>query len=169
MLIPFRFLRPRRNFVPPSSRQCSHAKSLGVAVTKKMSRGDVSAAIAHAERCQQFGVDLVAEENRWLAFAEGEGTILAVYLKGRTKIVDVLRVYGASIQGRGKHTLSLSVEIPRIHKDRHIGEYVDFDATFELPLTKLLHHEPVTIDLDVEKYRKAVERGLKIAKRIRTP
>jgi hypothetical protein len=102
------------------------------------------------------------------------GYILAIYTRRKETIVDVLRVNAAFIDVRGK--LQLGVEAPKVVKDRYIGDHLDWDKHFELPIEALLYHErldPEFYTHDAEgygpgnkAYRKLVERGLKIARKM---
>lgn len=169
---------------PPTERQLRYAKKLGIAVTPVMSKDEVSAAIGAAERAnpqlakqrehikarareREFGPELIAEELRWNEFADSTEYMLAVYRHGKEIVVDVLRVNEAFINKRGK--LVLGVEAPKLVKDRHIGDYLDWDRSLQLPRDKLLHYEPlhpVFHDDGTEAYRRVVERGLKVARKL---
>ena len=167
---------------PPTEKQRRYAAKLGIKVTPTMSKQDLSAAIADAERKnpkaaaqrevaktkareRQFGKEVVDEEARWNRFADEVGYMLAVYRRGKEIIVDVLLVNEASINDRGK--LILGVEAPKVVKDRHIGDYLDWDKHIELPVDSVLHCEPLHPDFHSdgnEAYRKAVEKGLRRAR-----
>lgn len=176
---------------PPTHKQLRYAKKLGIAVTPAMSKHDVSAAIGAAEcanphlveqrervkakaREREFGPQLIAEESRWNEFADSTEYMLAIYRHGKEIVVDVLRVNEAWINERGK--LVLGLEAPKVVKDRHIGQYLDWDRYFELPREKLLHYEPLGADFYThdstgfdpgnKAYQQAVRRGLKIARKL---
>jgi hypothetical protein len=78
------------------------------------------------------------------------------------------------ITDRGK--LKLGVAAPKATRDRYLGEYLEWDEDFELDIDSLLYHEPLQPDFyehDIEgfamanqKYRKIVEKGLRIACRL---
>ena len=169
---------------PPTDKQLRYAKKLGVVVTPSMGKDDVSAAISAAERAnprlvqdrervkakarqRKLGPDLIAEESRWNQFADSTEYMLAIYRHGKETVVDVLRVNEAFINDRGK--LTLGVEAPKVVKDRDMGDYLDWDRHFELSREKLLHFEPLHPnfhDEGNEAYRRVVERGLKIARKL---
>lgn len=152
----------RKPVDPPTQKQLNYAKGLGIAVTSRMSKREVSDAITEAEN----GPELTKLVRKWQAFAVGEGYMLAVYTKGtKTIMVDVLRVNDVSIE---KKVLKLFVEIPKRVKDKDIGEYLEWDKSFDLAIEKLLYHEEMPkgfYDKGIPAYQKAVDRGLKIAKR----
>src|SRR4029078_3490591 len=101
---------------PPTQRQLNYAKKLGIPITSKMTKDDVSDAISAAEvknpkkkqqreninRKQQekadsqwaaeCGPELIAAERKWQQYSEIEEYMIAVYMKGTTTVVDVLRV-----------------------------------------------------------------------------
>lgn len=176
---------------PPTERQRKYAARLGIEVTPFMGKGDVSDAIYEAERRdpslrqkrqqakeraskaaekareEKFGTELIEQESQWNRFADEVGFILAVYVRGQNTIVDVLQVNEAFITERGK--LKLGVAAPKVRKDRHLGDYLEWDRNFEMPASKLLYYEPLHADFyldDNDVYRRTVERGLKIAKKL---
>ena len=178
---------------PPTQRQLNYAKILGLTVSPTMSKDDVSKIISKAEAknpkakrqrehinrkrqekadaqwADECGPELLEAERKWQTFSEGEGYILAAYVKGKNTIVDVLRVIDAYIEGAKKKTLKLYVAAPKLRKDKYIGNYLEWERDFELPIDKLLYHEPLPTnfyDLGIPAYQKAVKRGLKIAKRL---
>ncbi len=62
--------------------------------------------------------------------------------------------------------LRLALVAPVRHKDRYIGDWMEWDKCFELPIEKLLYFEPLNAEFHgagLDGYMKAVERGLKIA------
>lgn len=176
---------------PPTEKQRRYAAKLGIDVPPTMSKAELSAAIAEAERRnpalalrreqikakireKKFGKALIEEEDRWNRFADEVGYMLAVYTRGKEKIVDVLRVNEAFIDDRGK--LKLGVEAPRVVKDRYLGVHLEWDKYFELPIESLLYYEPLDpefYDLDAhgygsrnKAYREIVAKGLKIARKL---
>jgi len=178
---------------PPTQRQLNYAKRLGVTVTLRMSKQDVSAAIsaaeaanpkakrqrekinakqaerAHAEWVAECGQELIDAVEHWTNFADDVRFMLAIYDRGKNTIVDVLEVNDAYIDGTRKKKLKLCLAAPKVVKDRHIGNYLEWEREFELPLEKLLHYEPLHSDFcndGNDAYKKVVERGLKTAKRM---
>ena len=118
-------------------------------------------------RERSYGPELIAEESRWNEFADSTEYMLAIYRHGKEIVVDVLRVNEACINKHGK--LVLGVEAPKLVKDRHIGQYLDWDRSFDLPFDKLLHYEPLHRafhDNGIDAYHRAVERGLKAARKL---
>lgn len=180
----FGFFKKKPALDPPTEKQLRYAKKLGIALAPTMSKDDVSAAISAVERAnprlaekrervkakarrRDFGPEVVAEEARWNEFADSTQYTLAIYRRGKEIIVDVLRVNEAFIDKRGK--LVLGVEAPKVVKDRDIGDYLDWDRHFELSREKLLHFEPLHSnfhDEGNEAYRRVVQRGLKIARKL---
>jgi hypothetical protein len=67
-------------------------------------------------RERRFGKELVDLEDKWQRFSDGDGHILAVYKRGKTKTVDLLRVNEAYINSRGK--LKLGVARPKLHRSQ---------------------------------------------------
>jgi hypothetical protein len=176
---------------PPTEKQRRYAAKLGIDVPPTMTKAELSAAIAGAERSnpalveqrervkskvreKKFGKELIDQEDRWNRFADEVGYMLAVYSRREETIVDVLRVNEAFIDDRGK--LKLGVEAPKVVKDRYVGDHLDWDKHFDLPIESLLYHEPIDLDFythDAEgygpgnkAYQKLVEKGLKIARKL---
>ena len=169
-------------FDPPTEKQVRYAKRLGINVTAEMSKADVSAAIAaeekrkpglgrrreqanEAARERRFGKEVLQEEEKWNRLSEEVGYVIAVYLKRKETIVDVLFVNQAEVNEKGK--LRLLVAAPKVVKDRDIGDWLIWDKEFELPIESLLHFEPLHPEFHHagnEAYRTAVERGLTIAR-----
>lgn len=174
----FDFFKRQTPVEPPTDKQRRYAAKLGIEIPSTMSKQDVSAAISELEsrnpsltkqrekvkgkiRENQFGKEVITEETRWNQFADENGYILAIYTKGKETIVDVLRVNEAFIDARGK--LKLGVEAPKLIKDRHIGDWLDWDKHFELPVASLLHYEPLHADFHddgIPAYKAVIERGL---------
>lgn len=112
--------------VPPTERQLNYARKLGITVTARMSKADVSKAIDAAERknpkakrqrehinrkqagkaqaewAKECGPELLAAEEQWSSFSDGTRYMLAVYNRGKNTIVDVLEVDDAYIDGKQK-------------------------------------------------------------------
>lgn len=187
----FGFFKKKLPADRPTEKQLRYAKRLGIAVTPTMSKAALSARIGSAERAnprlgedrertkkkareRKFGPELIAEESRWNQFADSTEYMLAIYRRGKQTVVDVLRVNEAWINGRGK--LTLGVEAPKLVKDRHIGDYLDWDRYLELQREKPLHYEPLGADFYTHNsagfapgnkvYQRAVGRGLKIARKL---
>jgi hypothetical protein len=181
----FGFFKKKRPADPPTDKQLRYAKKLGITVTRSMGKDDVSAAISAAERANprlaadrervktkarefKFGPELIAEEARWDHFADSTEYMLAIYRRGKEIVVDVLRVNEAFIDNRGK--LRLSVEAPKVVKDQDIGDLLDWDEHFELLREELLHFEPLHAGFHADgndAYRQTVERGLKLARKLK--
>ncbi|MGE3806900.1 MAG: hypothetical protein AB7K24_19715 [Gemmataceae bacterium] len=165
----------------PTDKQRRYAAKLGIEIPPSMTKDELSQAIAAVERRnpalgekreqivskareKRFDKDLTEQEGRWNRFADEIGYMLAIFTRGKEKIVDVLRVNQAFIDGRGK--LRLGVESPKVVKDRDIGDFLDWDKEFELPIGSLLFHEPLHAEFHAqgnEAYAQVVKRGLKIA------
>jgi hypothetical protein len=175
----------------PTEKQRRYAAVIGIDVPPTMTKAELSDAITNAERRnpalaerreqikvkvreREFGKELVELEDRWNCFADKGGYILAIYTRGKKTIVDVLSVNEAFINDRGK--LKLGVVAPKVVKDRVIGDCLDWDGCFELPIESLLYHEPVDPGFYTHDgggygpgnraYQKLVERGLKIARKM---
>lgn len=169
---------------PPTEKQRRYAKRLGIKVTPDMSKQDVSAAITEAERKKpglaksrerakeatrerKYGRELVESEREWNEFADDTAFMIAVYRDRKDVVADVLLVNQAEIMDDGK--LSLTLTAPKVVKDRHIGDYLDWDDEFELPIEWLLWSAPLHADFSndgLQAYRKAVEKGLKKAREL---
>lgn len=176
---------------PPSERQLKYAHILGITVTPRMSKSDVSEAIDVAEKknpkakqqrkhinkkqadraeekwAKECGPELLSAEKQWSEFAEREGFILAVYHRGKNTVVDVLQVNDAFIDGNKKKKIKLCVASPKVVKDRDLGEYLEWDRDFELALEKILYFESFHAELgdgEIIAYQRAVENGLRKAK-----
>lgn len=178
---------------PPTERQLNYAGKLGIAVTPRMSKSDVSKAIDAAERKKpkvkrqrehinrkqaekaqaewekECGPELLVVKEQWLSFADSTRFMLAIYNRGKNTIVDVLEVNDAYIDGEKKKKLKLCVAAPKVVKDRHIGDYLEWKREFELPIENLLFHDPLHADFHSEDnaaYQRLVEKGLKKAKKL---
>ena len=166
----------------PTDKQLKYASKLGIKVTSKMSRLDVSNAISlfekknpqlkrqrehikEKQRSNKYGQEIVRLEAWWNEFAEDKEFMLAIYRYKSDVVVDVLQVNGADIDNAGK--IVLEVCAPKLLNDRHIGKYLDWDRAFELSLVKLLHYEPMNKNFcneEIEVYTAIVKQGLKTAK-----
>ncbi len=145
----FGFFKKRPPADPPTDKQRRYAAKLGIDVPPTMTKAELSDAIADAERRnpslaekreqvktkvreKKFGRELVEEEDRWNRFATEGGYVLAIYTRRKETIVDVLCVNEAFIDDQGK--LKLGVDAPKVVKDRYIGDHLDWDRHFELPM-----------------------------------
>ena len=102
-------------------------------------------------------------------FSAGEVLILAIYQKGKKTLVDVLRVYDAYIEGKRKKTLKLHVVAPKLSKDKFLGDYLEWERDFEIPIHKVLYSEalpPTFYQHGIPAYRQVIERGQEIAKKL---
>jgi hypothetical protein len=187
----FGFFKKRPPTDPSTEKQLPYAAMLGIRIPAGMTKAELSDAIADTERKnpaladareqarskireKKLGKELVELEGRWNHFADKGGFILAVYAWRKETVVDVLRVNEAFIDDRGK--LKLGVDAPKTVKDRYIGDHLDWDRHFELPLESLLYHEPLDPEFyshdakgygpGNKAYRGLVEKGLKIARKI---
>ena len=114
------------------------------------------------------GPELLAAAKHWHEFSEGDGYILAIYQKGQKKMVEILRVVAAYIDGQRKKTLKLSVVAPEITKDKFFGDYyLNTGCCFDIPIHKVLYTEPISptsFPQGIQGYHEAIERGREIAK-----
>lgn len=156
---------------PPTAKQLRFAARLGVNVTQSMGKRELSAAIGEAlerkAKKKKFGGDAVQAEEDWNRFAEDVGYMLAVYREGKGLVVDVLLLSGSFLDSR--RGLMLSLESPRIIKDKHIGDYLEWDEGFDLPSAYLVYYEPLNPEFyreEYEAYQRVVKRGLKIARKL---
>ena len=188
----FRFFK-RKPANPPTAKQIAYAKILGIAVSSRMSKTDVSDAISRAEAANpklqkrraayenkkqaeadaQYDAAYTPEireaETHWNTLADSNSFVLAIYNKGKETIVDALMVYDTELTGTKKFKLKLMMVAPKLRKDEHIGDYLEWDREFSIPLDKLLHYEMLPNDFETQgipAYQKAVKRGLKTAKRL---
>lgn len=182
----FHFFKKKLPVIPPTEKQLSYAKRLGITVTPDMGISELSAAIGEAERknptarqkreeikqrqrVRELGPELVHLEEKWTRFAEEIAYMLAIYQRGKNTIVDVLLVIDAVIDGARTKKIRLTVAAPKLIKERDIGDWLDWETEFALPLEKLLHYEPLHTDFcgdGIPAYQQVVKRGLKIAKKL---
>ena len=180
----FGFFKKRPPANPPTEKQRKYAARLGIDFPATMSKTELSTAIAQAEqrnpalagkrkqvkekvRKGKYGKDLIDQENRWNRFADNTEYMLAVFVRGKETTVDVLRVNEAFITRQGK--LKLGVEAPKVVRDRHIGDWLDWDKRFELPVEAVLYHEPLHAnfhDDGNDAYQKVVKKGLRLARKL---
>jgi len=164
-----------------TDRQKRYARRLNLDVSK-LSKADATAAISKAEaanpdtrasrvhalaakRLKEFGPELIAEEARWEEIIGGTGYILAAYARGNSTIVDVLQVNHAEIGTRRKVVLTLAS--PKVTKDRHAGDFLEWEREFDIPVDAIVFHEVLREEpdiFDLAGYKRLVERGLKRAK-----
>ena len=182
----FGFLRKNKPPLdPPTEKQLKYASRLDITVLPSMSKADVSYAISEAERRnpaqainrenikkktqdKKCDKELIDKQHQWNIFSERVEYMLAIFIRGKNTIVEVLRVNEALITERGK--LKLGVEAPKVVKDRHIGDYLDWDKYFELPFDAILHYEPLHTnfhDDGNDAYRKVIEKGLLLANNLK--
>jgi hypothetical protein len=184
----FGFFKKRVPPEPPTAKQRRYAAILGIEVTPTMSRAELSQVIAASERRnpelaekrkrvnakvqerkheRRHGKEQVAEEKRWDAFSREVGYMLAIYRWRKAVVADVLQVVDVYFDDRDK--LLLLVEAPKLIKETGGKDWLFWEREFELPVNSLLYHEPLRRDFDregIRAYWKAVERGLKLTKRL---
>lgn len=170
---------------PPTKKQLAYAAKLGIGVSSSTSKTDVSALISEAERAnpnlvqkreqakqsrreKTYGPELIEVERKWNQMSEDLRFILIAYRKGKETVVDVLDCAGAEINKSGNVVLQASV--PKIVKDRHIGQYLEWDKSITIPIENIRYYEylnPNFHEEEIGEYRKAVERGLSIVRRFK--
>lgn len=110
-----------------------------------------------------------ADAESWNDFADTHRFMLTVFRRRKEIIVDVLEVNFAEYDGRD---VILNVHEPKGVKDRHLGTLLEWEREKRIKRKDILYFEPLGEDFDVKclddlnHYRKAVERGLVIAKRL---
>lgn len=180
-----KFFRRHPEPDPPTDKQRRYAAKLGIAVPPGMTKRELSAAIHEAEkrvpaatgkrertkrksRERKHGKETGEQEEFWNRFSADVGYMLAVFTRGKETVVDVLLVNEAEVDDQGE--LWLVVEFPKLVKDRSLGAYLEWDqGSHDLPVSSLLHYEPLHPKFEsdgVNAYRKAVEKGLKIARKL---
>ena len=173
-------------FVEPTAKQLKYARVLRIPGPAKISKKELSAAIDAAEeknpkarreraavvekrRIEESGPELIEAETQWDEFSDNVRYMLAIYERGKETIVDVLTVDDVCIEGAKKKKLKLYVCAPKLVKDKHIGDYLEWEQCFTLSIEKLRYYEPLRADFDtagLAAYQKVVKRGMKEARKL---
>lgn len=152
----------------PTASQLRYAKRLGIEVPKSATLWQVSKLIEAAEsanpqmrserlaandrkRIEEFGAELVAQENHWQQLADQQKWIAAVYRSGKSIKVDLLQIEAAEINEKGKLRVHVTAGKIVTHKDA--GPLVEPGRDFELDPAKLLWSQVVN-DFDVDEFER---------------
>lgn len=145
----FGFLK-RKPVQPPSRSQVSLCERLGLEITPKMGREDVSRMLATAlqqdkykkiydeiqrekeaelerEDRETYGDDLVDELKGWESRCDPYKQYLLVFRRGKTVQCDIVELEAAEIAGDKKYFVQLSFLRPKQHKERDTGTYYEWE------------------------------------------
>jgi hypothetical protein len=167
---------------PPTTKQRQYAKALNVQVSDYMTRADLSAAIARAEKAnpklvsqleqakldrrkKRYGAEAIEIESYWNHLCDNSIMALLVFQRGKDTIVDAVEISGAEFDKNKK--IKLQFYSPKLKNDRHLGEILEWERSLVLRPNKIIYHEKIEPEInfdDLLRYERLVERGLKIAK-----
>lgn len=179
---------------PPTPKQLAYAQKLKIPNASSLSREELSLRISEIEAenprlerqrekvrkaieakeqqelATRCGPEMMAALKQWESFVADEPYILAIFRRRESIIVDVLQVYDSYITGKKNPKLCIRAVEPKAKKDKDFGYYLEWEKEFELDTKDLLYSERLPADFDdfePEEYRRVVERGLALAKKMK--
>lgn len=130
---------------------------------------------AEKKYIEKVGPEVDRIEQLWRTWSEDFASLLVVYVKKDQWIVDLVAPVDPIVNEQRK-SIRLGFVTPKVVKDRDMGEHLEWDVD-RRPVTiapnDLLYWEATKADpilpmtFDFSPYQKRVQRGLKIAEKIR--
>lgn len=178
---------------PPTDKQLAFAKRKSIHVPDNATKSDLINLIAQWKRAnpeevakgqqitskivdRKLGKEGAEVRAYWEKLEHEQAAVVAVYERGKKTVVDVLAVGEVEVI-ETKKTAKVKVwfEAPKFMRDRYIGEHILWGETnpFGLETTKILWHQifarnfsGIREGLKIQEYRKAVEKGMKVAEKL---
>lgn len=164
----------------PTAKQLALAAKLKIS-TDGLSKFEVSQAItAKIGKSKSYtpkpkisdDPELVKLERYWEDVAENDhfGITMMIWEVGKTIKVDIVQIHAADIVGAKKRQVELLVCVPKLKKDRHIGEVLEWETERKIKTGKVLHSEVLNHDIDfddVNLYQSTMKKALKIAEKFK--
>lgn len=164
-----------------SRNQIELCDRLGLEITLKMSREDVSKLLKlslqqekykkiydeiQRERDEEFekedretyGDKLVDELKKWKKYCDTYKQYFFIFKRGSKVQYEIAEVESAEIMGESKYFIQLGILLPKLHKDRDTGDYLEWEKEITLKPNQILKIEELseTIDMfDLETYESA--------------
>jgi len=174
---------------PPSRNQVVLCERLGLVITTKMSREDVSKMLEVAleeekykkiyneiqkqreagsekEDRTKYGDRLVDELKQWQRYCDPHKQYILIFKRGQQVQYDVVEFETAEIVGECKYSIQLGILLPKMHKDKDTGDYFEWEKELILKPSQVLKIEPLAdaIDMfDVKTYQETKARCETIA------
>ncbi len=163
---------------PPSKSQIKLCKQLGLIITPEMSRKNVSELLGvslqqekykkiydeiHREENEAFekeeretyGDTLVDELKKWEKYCDTYDQYYLVFKRGSNVIYEIVEFETAEIVGEKKYSIKISILLPKLHKEKDTGEYLEWEKEVNLKPNQVLKIEKLSeiIDMfDLEAY-----------------
>jgi hypothetical protein len=188
----FNFLK-KKPATRPSRNQVVLCERLGLESTAKMSREDVSRMLEVAlqqEKYKQiydqiqkakeaefvkedratYGDTLIDELEKWQRYCDPHKQYILIFKRGQQVQFDVAEFETAEIIGGSKHSIQLGVLLPKLHKDKDTGDYLEWERELNLKPSEVLKIERLAdaIDMfDIKTYQETKARCEAIANEYR--
>lgn len=165
----------------PSRSQIELCDRLGLEITPKMGREDVSKLLnvslqqekykiiydeIQRERDEEFekedretyGNKLVDELKKWEKYCDTYKQYFLIFKRGSKVQYEISEVESAEIMGEKKYFVQLGILLPKLHKDRDTGDYLEWEKEIVLKPNQILKikelSEPIDM-FDLETYESA--------------
>jgi len=157
---------------PPGRSQIELCKRLGLVITPKMCREDVSNLLGTSlkkekykkiydeiqrERDEQFekedreeyGDELVDELKKWEKYCDVEKQYILIFKHGSNVKCDVVEFESAEIVGDKKHFVQLGVLLPKLYKEKDTGNYLEWEKEVNLKPKQVYKIEALNKAIDM--------------------
>jgi len=119
-------------------------------------------AICEAEEREEFGNDVVDEQQKWAKLCLVGVQHIVIFKKGKTIEAEILEFERADIQGESKYHVVIEALKPKIYKPRGESPYIEWVKEFNLRPQHIMDvlTLPTPIDLyDIKAYEHALNKA----------
>lgn len=120
-----------------------------------------------AEDRATYGTELYEEYRKWEKYRESSVHYLLVYKRSSNLYADVVEIDGVELVGDGKYKLKIEILLPKLHKDKHTDDWIEWEKELTLTPGQILRLEPLPMPIDMfdlEGYRSAKTKCDELAK-----
>lgn len=113
-----------------------------------------------------YGDDLYEELKKWEQYCDQYKQYILIFKRGGKIQSDIAEFETADIIGDSKFSIQLGIILPKLHKDKDTGDFLEWEKEVTLKPNQILKIELLTesIDLyDIEAYKEAKTRSDVIA------
>ena len=164
----------------PGRSQIELCKRLGLEITPKMNRGDVSKLLSvslkqdkykkiydeiqrerdkvfEKEDREIYGDKIVDELKKWEQYRDPYKQYFLIFKRGGKVQYEIAEIESAEITGESKYLIKLGILIPKIHKE-DFGDYIEWEREITLKPNQVLKIEELAEPIDnsdLETYKAA--------------
>jgi hypothetical protein len=157
---------------PPSRSQIELCARLGIEITPKMGQEDISKLLSESlqkekykkiydeiqrERDEQFekeereeyGDEIVDELKKWEKYCDVYKQYYLIFKRGGKVQSDIAELESAEIMGEKKYYIQLGILLPKLHKDKDTGDYLEWEKEVTLKPEQILKIEELKEPIDM--------------------